>query len=56
LTDGDGHWFIVPYLIFNDFYKDLENEDMVDSGDFDSKWGKYQTGGDLNLVQLWAEI
>lgn len=23
---------------------------------FDDKWGKYRTGGDLNLVQLWAEL
>jgi hypothetical protein len=29
---------------------------MTDSGEFDRKWGQYMTGGDLNLIQLWAEI
>jgi len=29
---------------------------MIDSGQFDDKWGKYRTGGDLNLVQLYAVI
>ena len=56
VQDESGHWYVIPAEELNSFWFDGENEDMVDSGDFDSKWGKYRTGGDLNLVQLWAEI
>jgi hypothetical protein len=28
---------------------------MADSGEFDNKWGKYRTGGDLNLVPLYIK-
>ena len=54
VTDNDGHWFVIPNEIKNKFYKDLDNEDFVDSGEFDNIYGKYRTGGDLNLVQLYA--
>ena len=54
VTDNDGHWFVIPNEIKNKFYKDLDNEDFVDSGEFDNINGKYRTGGDLNLVQLYA--
>lgn len=56
VTDDDGHRYIIPYETIDEFYSDQENEDMVDSGSFDNKWGKYRTGGDLNIAQLWAEI
>jgi hypothetical protein len=54
--DEDGHWFVLPLELKYEFWKDLENEDMVDSGDFADKWSKYMTGGALNLVQLYAKI
>lgn len=54
--DENGHWYIIPELLYKHFCVDLENEEMVDSGDFDNKYGKYRTGGDLNLVQLYAEV
>jgi hypothetical protein len=56
IKDESGHWYVIPNNMLNEFYIDEQNEDMINSGDFDNKWGKYRTGGDLNLVQLWAEI
>jgi len=54
--DESGHWYVLPNDLVDDFYKDGDNEDFVDSGDFDAKYGQYMTGGALNLVQLWAEL
>ncbi len=54
--DDSGHWYVIPAEMIDDFRLDEENEDMVDSGEFGNKWGKYMTGGDLNNIQLWAEI
>jgi hypothetical protein len=55
ITDDDGHWYIIPNELDSEFYKDLQNEDMIDSGDFDDKYGQYRTGGDLNLIQLYIK-
>jgi len=53
--DNDCHWYILPNELNNQFQEDLENEEMVDSGEFDDKYGEYMTGGDLNLVQLYIK-
>lgn len=55
IKDDSGHWYIIPNEIAIDFYKDEEDEDFVDSGGFDNKYGQYRTGGSLNLVQLYIE-
>ena len=54
--DESGHAFVIPYDMKEEFFKDEQDEDMIDSGEFDSKWGKYMTGGGLNLVPLYAEL
>jgi len=54
--DDSGHWFVMPNELEDDFDNNLDNEDFVDSGGFDEKYGKYMTGGALNLVQLYAEL
>ena len=56
IKDESGHWYVIPASLLPFFRIDEQDEDMIDSGQFDQKWGKYRTGGDLNLVQLWAEI
>lgn len=56
MSDDDGHNFVLPLDLAVDFYTDSENEDFIDSGGFDNKYGKYSTGGDLNNIQLYAEI
>ena len=55
--DDSGHWYVIPAESADEFYKDLDNEDFIDSGGFYEKWGgQYMTGGELNLIQLYAEI
>lgn len=54
VQDDDGHWYVIPTYLGEAFRKDLEDKDMIDH--FDDKYGAYRTGGDLNLVQLYAEI
>lgn len=56
VRDDSGHWYVIPNEMYNEFIKDGQDEDMIDSGKFDDKYGKYRTGGNLNLVQLYAEI
>ena len=56
IQDESGHWYIIPNDKLKEFSIDEQNEDMIDSGEFDNKWGQYMTGGDLNLIQLYAEI
>ena len=54
--DESGHWYVLPDDIYDEFVQDEENEDMIDSGKFDDKYGQYRTGGGINLVQLYAEL
>lgn len=52
----DSHWYIIPNVLYEEFRKDSNNEELIDSGQFDDKWGVYMTGGDLNLVQLYIVV
>ena len=56
IKDESGHWYVLPNDLVNEFRKDAQNSNFVDCGDFDDKYGKYRTGGDPNLVQLYAII
>ena len=55
LCDGDGHWYLIPAELFKEFRDDEDNWVLIENGEFDAKWGKYMTGGDLNLVQLYIK-
>jgi hypothetical protein len=55
LRDESLHWYIVPNELENEFCKDLANENMIDSGGFDDKYGKFRTGGGLNNIQLYIK-
>lgn len=54
--DESGHWYVIPNDLYDEFDEDGQNEDFVDSGEFDNKYGNYRTGGDLNNIQLYAFI
>ena len=53
VKDDSGHWYLIPNQKYYQFMVDLQNEDMIDSGNFDELYGEYRTGGDLNLKQLY---
>lgn len=55
IEDNDGHWYVIPADMVNVFHKLLEGGEDTES-EFMEKFNDYTTGGDLNLIQLYAEI
>jgi hypothetical protein len=56
LQDDSSHWYVLPYGLTEQFMRDVEDEDMADSGEFDKIYGAYRTGGGINNVELYGEI
>lgn len=55
--DGSGHWYIIPNRLVEQFYEDLEQvEEDGNVSIFSDKYSKYMTGGDINNVQLYANV
>lgn len=55
--DISSHWYVVPTEKIKEFYKDEEKGEETDDWDeFEKKWGMYRTGGDINNIQLYAEL
>lgn len=54
VEDNDGHWYVINAVDKEDFFADLDDYELCESGEFDAIWGKFKTGGDLNLIQLYA--
>ena len=55
VQDDSSHWYVIPITLHDEFYKDLQDEELSDSGQFDIKYGQYRTGGALNLIQLYIK-
>ena len=56
VQDNDFHWYVIPYFLKEDFFRELEEGEEDEYDMFIAKYSQYMTGGDLNLVQLYAEI
>ena len=56
VQDNDSHWYILPNYLLEEFESDLLNEELEESGEFGEKYDQYRTNGDLNNIQLYAEI
>ncbi|NET30693.1 MAG: hypothetical protein F6K19_01650 [Cyanothece sp. SIO1E1] len=52
--DESGHWYVIPKELDEEFEELAFDEEKED--EFIDKFSKYSTGGDLNLVQLYANI
>lgn len=52
----DGHWYVIPDSEFTIFYEMEEQGEADEWNSFNERFSQYRTGGDLNLIQLWAEI
>lgn len=50
IQDNSGHWYTMPDKLIDDFIEDFDNDEMLDSGDFDKKYDKYRIGGHLNNI------
>lgn len=55
LKDDSGHWYVIPAKMREEFFSLLEGGEKTED-DFIEKFSDYMTGGDLNLVELYAEI
>ena len=56
VSDDNGHWYVIPNSLIDDFEKDLLNEELCKSGEFSEKYELYATGDCINNVQLFAEV
>lgn len=60
IQDESSHWYVIPAESkseFNELIERFMNTDDYDIlSEFETKFDKYRTGGDLNNVQLYAEI
>ena len=56
VQDNDSNWYIIPNYLIEEFEKDLLKEELEDSTEFGEKYDLYKTHGDLNNIQLYAEI
>jgi hypothetical protein len=55
VQDDSCHWYIIPNEMRKHFYNDLENQKLVDSGEFGEKYDDYRTNGDVNNIQLYIK-
>lgn len=55
IKDDDGHWYVIPAEMIEEFHRLLDGGESTED-EFIEKFSDYMTGGDLNLVQLYAEI
>lgn len=57
VQDNDGHWFVIPEDMSGTFQVLLDECERFDDYTlFEMEFSEYMTGGDLNLIQLYAGI
>jgi len=63
VRDDSSHWYVIPLEMKEEFFKlqeKLRSDDYPnrydDEDEFIEKFSKYMTGGDLNNIQLYADI
>lgn len=56
VTDGDGHWYVVPVELADTFTEMLSAGEADEYNAFNEMFSMYRTGGDLNNAELWAEV
>jgi hypothetical protein len=56
VKDDSGHWYVIPIELKDLFFAELENGEQDDWEHFEEMFSEFRTGGDLNLVELYAEI
>jgi len=56
VQDDDCHWYIIPKELHDLFLEHLRDGETDEWETFKETWSYCRTGGDLNNVQLYAEI
>lgn len=55
LKDNNGHWYVIPSELEDNFYKMLEEGEADEYDAFNKMFIGYMTGGGVNAIQLYAE-
>lgn len=59
-VECDGDWYVIPSEMKEEFNRLSElaevSENYDEQDEFNEKFGGYATGGDLNNIQLYADI
>lgn len=55
IKDDDGHWYVIPSEKEVEFHNLLNGGERTED-EFIEKFSQYMTGGDLNNIQLYAEL
>lgn len=56
VSDGDGHWYVIPSKDAGLFVSMLERGEADEYTEFNDRFGRYMTGGDINNKQLYAAV
>ena len=64
LRDNDSHWYVIPTVKYERWIElvhmvskaSTEEQEQRVYDKFEEEFGKYRTGGDLNNIQLFAQI
>jgi len=54
--DDSGHSYVIPFEMKDEFISDLDGLSDDNIYEWEDKYSQYMTGGDLNNVQLYADI
>lgn len=55
VQDDSGHWYVIPAEMLIEFVGLLEGGEETED-EFIEKFSGYMTGGDINLIDLYADI
>lgn len=56
VTDNDGHDYIIPYEMLEQFYEDLERGYFDEYEEFNRIYSKYMLGGDINRKEIFMDL
>lgn len=64
VKDNDSHWYVIPAEMKDKFFELLEKSEYTETGndweqfeeEFIDTFTPYETGGDLNNVELYAAV
>lgn len=56
VQDDECHWYVIPYEMKDEFHSDLDGLSDDNIYEWEDKYEQYRTCGDLNLVELYANI
>jgi hypothetical protein len=57
MEDGDGHYYIIPVELVEDFESDLDNANATDEYSyFIEKYGDYMQESHISTIVIYAEL